>query len=226
MRAEREAAVARRKDALTGTSEFPDLAEAPVAVLDVPTPLRRPAYPAMHRSSSRLPRVRLADRSKRCAMPPTACWLRPARGRKSFSPISAAIADFTARATFAKNFFEAGGIEAVTNDGFASQDEMIAAFKASGAALACLCSSDDGLRGGSRRRRQGAGSGGARHIYLAGRPGEREAELKAAGVQSFIFAGGDVLATLKAAHDTLGIAGSARVAAHEPHTGLCDRCLR
>ena len=28
-------------------------------------------------------------------------------------------ADFTARATFAKNFFEAGGIEAVTNDGFA-----------------------------------------------------------------------------------------------------------
>ncbi len=28
-------------------------------------------------------------------------------------------ADFTARATFAKNFFESGGIEAITNDGFA-----------------------------------------------------------------------------------------------------------
>ena len=37
---------------------------------------------------------------------------------------------------------------------------------------------------------------GARHIYLAGRPGEREAALKAAGVQAFVFAGCDVLATL------------------------------
>src|SRR5262249_41806333 len=35
LRAERERAVARRKDALTGTSDFPDLAEVPVAVLDV-----------------------------------------------------------------------------------------------------------------------------------------------------------------------------------------------
>src|SRR5262245_36689252 len=34
-RAAREAAVARRKDAITGTSDFPDLAEAPVAVLQV-----------------------------------------------------------------------------------------------------------------------------------------------------------------------------------------------
>ena len=52
------------------------------------------------------------------------------------------LSDFTARTLFARNFFEAGGIEAVSNDGFASRDEMIAAFKASGAKLACLCSSD------------------------------------------------------------------------------------
>ena len=42
---------------------------------------------------------------------------------------------------------------------------------------------------------------GARHIYLAGRPGNREAALRAAGVQSFIFEGCDALATLKGAHD-------------------------
>ena len=53
------------------------------------------------------------------------------------------VAEFTARASFAKTFFEAGGIEAVGNDGFASRDAMIAAFKASGAKLACLCSSDE-----------------------------------------------------------------------------------
>jgi methylmalonyl-CoA mutase len=44
---------------------------------------------------------------------------------------------------------------------------------------------------------------GATHIYLAGRPRELEAELEAAGVRTFIFAGCDVLATLGAAHEIL-----------------------
>ncbi len=44
---------------------------------------------------------------------------------------------------------------------------------------------------------------GARHIYLAGRPGERETALRAAGVQSFIYEGCDALATLTAAYDIL-----------------------
>ena len=35
VRTERQKAAARRKDALTGTSEFPDLHEKPAAVLDV-----------------------------------------------------------------------------------------------------------------------------------------------------------------------------------------------
>ena len=51
-------------------------------------------------------------------------------------------ADFTARATFAKSFFETGGIEAIDTEGFADPAALAAAFKASGAALACLCSSD------------------------------------------------------------------------------------
>ncbi len=50
--------------------------------------------------------------------------------------------EFTARAMFAKNFYEAGGIEAASHDGFKDQAAMVAAFKASGAKLACLCSSD------------------------------------------------------------------------------------
>ena len=40
---------------------------------------------------------------------------------------------------------------------------------------------------------------GARHIYLAGRPGEQEAALREAGVGDFIFAGGDALAMLREA---------------------------
>ncbi|NGX98446.1 MAG: hypothetical protein G4V63_25535, partial [Candidatus Afipia apatlaquensis] len=45
---------------------------------------------------------------------------------------------------------------------------------------------------------------GAKHIYLAGRPGELEAPLRAAGVGDFIFAGGDALAMLKAAYEHIG----------------------
>ena len=37
---------------------------------------------------------------------------------------------------------------------------------------------------------------GATHIALAGRPGDLEAPLKAAGVDRFIFAGQDMVATL------------------------------
>jgi methylmalonyl-CoA mutase len=51
-------------------------------------------------------------------------------------------------------------------------------------------------------------SAGATHIYLAGRPGELEAALKAAGVQDFVYAGCDVVATLRGAHDSLGLKGA------------------
>ena len=43
------------------------------------------------------------------------------------------------------------------------------------------------------------------YVYLAGRPGELEVVLKAAGVRSLIYAGCDVLAVLQAADAFLGI---------------------
>ena len=109
-------------------------------------------------------------------------------------------ADFTARATFAKSFFETGGIEAVDTEGFADPAALAAAFKASGAAMACLCSSDKVYAGQAAAAAKALQAAGARHIYLAGRPGEQEAALRAAGVSDFIFAGGDALATLQEAY--------------------------
>jgi methylmalonyl-CoA mutase len=115
------------------------------------------------------------------------------------------LADFTARTLFARNFFEAGGIEAVTNDGFPSRDDMMAAYKASGAKLVCLCSSDQIYAAEAADAAQALTAAGAAHIYLAGRPGGLEAALKAAGVQDFVYVGCDVVATLKAAHAMLGL---------------------
>jgi methylmalonyl-CoA mutase len=196
VRAEREKAIAQRKDALTGTSAFPDIAEAPAAVLDV-APSLCPAA-----SGTALPCLRLAepfealrDAADRAA----GLGARP----KIFLANLGPLAEFTARATYAKNFFEAGGIEAVTSDGFASRDEMAAAFKASGAALACLCSSDDIYAGEAEAAAKTLRAAGAKRIYLAGRPGDREAALAAAGIGGFIYVGCDMVAMLKAAHGVL-----------------------
>ncbi len=89
---------------------------------------------------------------------------------------------------FAKNFYEAGGIEAAANDGFKSRDEMIAAFKASGAKLACLCSSDKLYETEAADAAKALTTAGAT-VHLAGRPGALEAALKEAGVKTFIYRG-------------------------------------
>jgi methylmalonyl-CoA mutase len=112
-------------------------------------------------------------------------------------------ADFTARATFAKNFFEAGGIEATSNEGFAARDETVAAFRASGAKLACLCSSDKVYETEASNAARALSAAGARRIYLAGRGGRLEAALKDAGVGDFIYSGCDAVALLTEAHRVL-----------------------
>ncbi len=140
-RAEREKNVARRKDALTGTSEFPDIHEAAVHVLDVAPhpPSQGGTEPARFAA---LPRIRLAEPFEKLRDASDRMLAATGARPKVFLANLGKLSDFTARTLFARNFFEAGGIEAVSNDGFASRDDMIAAFKASGAKLVCLCSSD------------------------------------------------------------------------------------
>jgi methylmalonyl-CoA mutase len=201
VRAEHEKAVARRKDALTGASDFPDLHEKLAAVLDV-APVVAPKEADATPAAEPLPSIRLAapfealrDASDRVLKTTGA---RP----KVFLVNLGRLSDFTARAMFAKNFYEAGGIEAVSNDGFKDRADMIAAFKASGAKLACLCSSDKIYAAEAADAAQALTAAGAT-VHLAGRGGELEGPLKAAGVKTFIFMGCDVIATLRAAHDNL-----------------------
>jgi len=113
--------------------------------------------------------------------------------------------DFTARTTFAKNFFEAGDIEAITNDGFANLDNLVEAFKVSGVQLVCLFSSNDIYARQAAVTATELWKSSGTSVYLAGRPGELEGVLKAAGVRSLIYAGCDVLAVLQGAHAFLGI---------------------
>src|SRR5262249_9751288 len=86
VRAERQSAVARREDAITGTSDFPDLAEAPGPVLDVPP--RGPPPPSTS-AFEPLPRIRLAEPFEQLRDASDQMLARTGRGPKSSSPISA-----------------------------------------------------------------------------------------------------------------------------------------
>jgi methylmalonyl-CoA mutase len=192
----RAKAIASRKDPITGVSEFPNVLEEPVSVLK-PAPINTQDAP--------LKPIRLAADYE---------MLRDAADHAKHAAIFLAnlgpIAAFTARAMFTKNFFEAGGIKAIGNDGFAKDGQtdmaaLVAAFKQSGAQLACLCSSDDVYATEAAEAAHALNAAGAKAIYLAGRPGDLEASLKAAGVDEFVFMGLDVLASLKAAQARLAI---------------------
>lgn len=198
-RAAREANVAKRRDVLTGASEFPNLHEADVAVLDA-NPLVLPSYGDAKIKFDALAPMRLAAPFEALRDKSDAMLKQTGKRPKVFLANLGTAADFTARATFAKSFFEAGGIEAIDSGGFSDPAALAAAFKEAGAPIACLCSSDKAYAAHAVAAADALKSAGAGRIYLAGRPGELEAALRGAGVGDFIFAGGDTLAVLREAY--------------------------
>ncbi len=202
VRAEREKAVARRKDAITGTSDYPNLGEKTAKVLDV-APAAPPKESAVAVTTEALPRIRLAEPFERLRDASDRMLMKTGARPKLFLATLGTLPDFTARAMFAKNFYEAGGIETPGHDGFKDQAEMVAAFKKSGAKIACLCSSDKIYAVEAVAAAKALTAAGA-IVHLAGRPGELEAALTEAGAKTFVFMGCDVVATLQAAHDILG----------------------
>jgi methylmalonyl-CoA mutase len=203
VRTARQQAVARRKDALTGTSDFPDLHEAMPSVLDV-APVATPKETSAKITTEPLPRIRLAEPFEALRDASDRILARTGARPKVFLANLGKLSEFTARATFAKNFYEAGGIDALSNDGFKDQAAVVAAFKTSGAKLACLCSSDAIYAQQAADTAKALIAAGA-IVHLAGRPGENETKWRQAGVKSFIYIGCDVLSTLQAVHDNLGV---------------------
>jgi methylmalonyl-CoA mutase len=205
-RAVRSKAIATRREPITGTSEFPNLAEAPVSVLAEPpaTALATAAQGII--TAEPLPSIRLAEpfETLRASAEIAAAAGAPP---KAFLATLGGIAGFTARAGFARNLFEAGGIAAPSGDGFAKAgatdlDALVAAFRQSGAKLACLCGSDEAYAAEAVPAAAALAVAGAT-VWLAGRPGEQDAALREAGVTNFVFAGCDAVTVLQ---DALAIA--------------------
>lgn len=176
--AERSKKLAKRREPVTGVSEFPHLAEKPVVRAPAPEPL-----------SGGLPRVRRDEAYEelraRSDAHLAATGSRPRVYLAALGPAAA----HTARLTFAANLFQAGGIEAVTEGTFAQ----------SGATEVCLCSSDALYAERAEDTARELRAAGATHVSLAGRPAEY------AGVDSYVFAGCDAVSVLTDALDRLGV---------------------
>ncbi|MGP3981584.1 methylmalonyl-CoA mutase family protein [Streptomyces sp. KR80] len=184
--------LAHRREPITGVSEFPHLAEEPV---------ERETAPAA--PSGGLPAVR-RDESFEALRARSDAHLAATGARpRIFLATLGPAAAHTARATFAANLFQAGGIEPVLADG---DRELAEAYPASGATAACLCSSDTLYAEQAEAAAAELKAAGASRVYLAGRPGEQRDAYLRAGVDAFVFAGADAVAVLSAALDDMGVA--------------------
>ncbi|MET0133235.1 MAG: methylmalonyl-CoA mutase family protein [Kibdelosporangium sp.] len=175
--------LARRKDPLTGVSEFPNLAEKPV--------VRRPA-PAT--PSGGLPQVRLAEAYEELRDLADAQQTRPKVFLATLGPIAA----HTARASFAANLFQAGGIETPNAGATATATDVVQAFQASGARIACICGPDALYAERVQEVYAGLVEAGAVRVLLAGRGDYPD-------VDGFVHVGCDVLAVLRDTLRTLGV---------------------
>ena len=100
VRAEREANVARRKDTLVGSSDFPDLGEDKVAVL------AQSRLAALSTNAAALGPIRLAEPFERLRDRSDSYLAQHGARPKVFLACLGRAADFNARASFAKSLFE------------------------------------------------------------------------------------------------------------------------
>lgn len=196
----RLANLARRRDGLTGVSEFPNLDEAPQVTVGTLDPAVAPTgTPAVR--IDRVPLRRLASPFEALRDAADAAATRPTIFLANLGPVAV----HTARAGYAKNLFEVAGIRTVPNEGYGSTEGAAAAFTTSGAPLAVICSSDTVYAEQAEATAAALKAAGASRVYLAGNPGDRKATYEAAGVDEFVFMGCDVLDVLGRALGSLGI---------------------
>ena len=177
--------LAHRREPVTGVSEFPNLAEPPVRREPAPVP-----------PSGGLPRVRSAQAFEalrtRSDQQLAATGARPRVFLATLGPAAV----HTGRSSFAANLFQAGGIETVLGEG-------AEAFRAAGATVAVLCSSDRLYAEQGEQAVAELRQAGAERVLLAGQP-NRGVAGTVSGVDEYVFTGCDAVAVLTSTLDLIG----------------------
>ena len=204
---EKRKGVAAGKVPLTGTSAFPRLGDDGVVV----TP-----WPIAARAAADLTGVRVTPLTAYRPSEPfeelrdAADAYTPRHGKPPsvFLACLGPLAGHAARATWLGNFLAAGGVASVQSAPLMQSTDAGRAFAESGATVACICAADETYAELGEATAALLKTAGAQRLYLAGRPKDLEASLKAVGVDRFIFAGCDMIEVLMDVHHAFGIDGS------------------
>ena len=196
----RRAALAKRKEILLGTNQYPNFGELSEG--------RRPASKgcncgchcdgAKETGGRTLAIRRLAEEFEQLRLSTEESGRRP----KAFMLTIGNLAMRQARAQFSCNFLATAGYEVIDNLGFATVEDGVKAALAAKADIVVICSSDDEYAEYAIPAFQAIGD---KAIFIvAGAPACTE-ELQAAGIVNFINVRSNVLETLKALNAKLGI---------------------
>ncbi|MEO0785385.1 MAG: methylmalonyl-CoA mutase family protein [Pseudomonadota bacterium] len=215
------AEVSKRKVPITGVSEFPLLEDVTAPIGDVQFDGARdgiseaglkamlPGYaPEGGEDSQGEPfwPVRLAEPFERLREHADAKLAASGKRPSIFLATLGPLAEHTTRADYARNFFASGGIEAMSAPmPPETSAELVAAWKASGCSLAVLCGSDGRYAEEAEAAAKALKDAGVQRLYLAGKPRDHEDAWRTAGIDSYIFVGVDVIASLELTHAELGI---------------------
>lgn len=194
-RAARQKLIVTRREAITGVTDFP--------LLDASAPeveARKVIAPSGNAKA--LAPIRWAGAFEALRDKAEALKPRPA----IFCATLGSLAAFAPRAQYARNLFAVGGVATLGEEAaYLSRDSMIDAFRASKARVAVICGTDAAYAEDAENAAQRLKAAGAHWVALAGKPGELEVRLRAAGVDQFMFMGVDALKELETLHAALGI---------------------
>ncbi|NUT95651.1 MAG: methylmalonyl-CoA mutase [Saccharothrix sp.] len=181
--ARRSENLADRTDAITGVSEFPNLTEQPV---------KREKAP--EEPSGGLPRIRYAQAYEALRDAADAAPERPKVFLATLGPVAA----HTARATFAANLFQAGGIETPAAGATKTVEDVVEAFRKSGARIACLAGSETSYADLAAPVADALREAGAERVLLAGKKSD-------ATIDEYVYTGCPALRVLEHTFEFLGV---------------------
>jgi methylmalonyl-CoA mutase len=186
--AKRHTDVARRKEILLGSNQYPNINEMAAAKIETTgcscscSAEKGPHALSMKRAATDFEELRLATE-------------RAANRPKVFMLTIGNLAMRLARAQFSTNFFGCAGYEIIDNLGFNTVEEGVDAALAKGADIVVLCSSDDEyaeLAPAAFKYLNGRAE-----FVVAGAPACME-DLKAVGITEYVHVRCNVLETLQA----------------------------
>ena len=191
--------VARLKTPITGVSAHADLAERPAEVA-----LGAPEREAFAGAEGGFTPIRLAEPFERLRDCSDAFVQRTGARPKVYLAALGPDAKHRCRVAFTREWLAAGGFGAIYDGEAATPEEAVRRLKASGAPLVCLCGADEAYAAQAKAFVEAFKASGVKGVALAGRPGECEQAWRAAGVDDFIFMGGDAVAMLAGLYRRIG----------------------